>query len=83
MVASTQAHRTHSSQIQRHAYELELGVALGQAPHAELAKPQHVLDPAVGRLGDPLALSASRLALFGLQLGGHAGRVRVALAIDL
>jgi type I restriction-modification system DNA methylase subunit len=51
------------AQIQRHAHELPLGLHPVQASHAELSEPQHALDPAVGRLGDPLALAVGRLVL--------------------
>ena len=60
---STRLHRPHSAQIERQADELELGFRLFQTPHAELAKPQNVLDPAVGRLGYPLAFAVVTLGL--------------------
>ncbi|MBG6072179.1 hypothetical protein IWX87_001936 [Polaromonas sp. CG_9.7] len=61
LCASTRPHRPHSAQIERQANELELGFYIFQTPHAELAKPQNVLDPAVGRLGNPLALAVVML----------------------
>jgi len=63
LCASTRPHRPHSAQIERQADELELGFRLFQTPHAELAKPQNVLDPAVGRLGYPLAFAVVTLGL--------------------
>lgn len=50
-------HCAYPVQIQSQAHELELGAYPVQSPHAELAEPQHVLDPAVGWLGNPLAFS--------------------------
>jgi hypothetical protein len=44
---STRLHRPHSAQIERQANEFELGFYLVQAPHTELAKPQHVLEPPI------------------------------------
>jgi hypothetical protein len=74
-------HCPHSSQIERQTHELELGLCLLQSTHAELAKPQNILDPAIGWLGDPLAFFVIRLALLGFELGRHCHRVRVTLCI--
>lgn len=74
---SPRLHRPHSAQIERQADEFEFGFCLFQPPHAELAKSQNVLDPAVGRLGNPLAFAVVKLALCGLEFGGHRHRVRV------
>ena len=68
---STRLHRPNSAQIECQADEFELGFDLFQPSHAELAKSQNVLDPAVGRLGNPLAFAVVKLALFGLEPGGH------------
>ena len=79
---SCRLHGAHSPQIQRQAHELELGLNTVQPAQAELTEPQHTLDPAVGRLGDPLALAVRRLACLGLQLGGHGRGVGGLLRID-
>ena len=50
-------HRGHSPQVQRRTDEFPLGVYTLDAAQTELAEPQHALDSAVGRLGDPLALA--------------------------
>ena len=57
LFASIHLHGAHSAQIESQANEFELGFYLFQAPHTELAKPQNVFDPAVGRLGNPFALA--------------------------
>ena len=59
-------HRPHSARIMLQANELELGFSLFQPTHVELTKPQNILDPAVGWLGNPLAFSVVKLALFGI-----------------
>ena len=51
LLPSTAFHWPRSAPVQLHANELELGFYLFQPPHAELTKPQNVLDPAVGWLG--------------------------------
>ena len=56
VLPSCRSHGTHAPQIRRQAHELELGLHPVQASQAELTQPEHALDPAVGRLGDPLAL---------------------------
>ena len=65
---STRLQRPHSAQIERQADELELGLCLFQAAHTELAKPQNVFDPAVGRLRNPFALAVVKLSLFSFEL---------------
>jgi hypothetical protein len=60
--------------VQLHAHALELGADLVQSAHAELPETEHGLDPAVGRLGGPLALAVFGLALEGLLLGLHGPR---------
>lgn len=82
LLPTSRLHGTHSSQIERQADELELGLHTVQSSQAELTQPQHALDPAIGRLGDPLAPAAGRTAFVGLRLGGHRCRVRVGVRID-
>lgn len=53
-----------------------------QPVQAELTEPQHALDPAVGRLGNPLAPAVRPLARVDLQLGGHDRSVWVLPRID-
>lgn len=59
--------------VRRHAHERPLGVHPVQPSQAELLQAQRVLDPALGRLGDPLALAAGRSSCVGLQLGVDLG----------
>jgi hypothetical protein len=62
--------------------ELELRLHVVQPSHAELPEPQHVLDPAVGRLGNPLALAIGAAALIGLKLGRHGQGAWVLARVD-
>jgi hypothetical protein len=64
MPISTGLQGAPSSQVQGQAHELPFGRDAMQASQAELAEPTHGLDPSIGRLGDPLALSICRIALF-------------------
>lgn len=75
-------HAGHSAQVQRGADKPPLGFHFGQPTQAELTEAQHVLDPAVGRLGEPLAATVICSSLISLQLGGHLGGARVLGAID-
>lgn len=45
---SPRLHRPYPAQIERQTDEFEFGFCLFQLPHAELAKSQSVLDPAIG-----------------------------------
>jgi len=74
---------SHAPEVQRQAHELELGLHAVQSSQAELPEPEHALDPAVGRLGDPFASALGRPALGCLQLRSHARRVRTVLGVDL
>src|SRR6187401_3175809 len=57
----------HSPQIECHADEFPLAFGFGEAAKAELAKPQHRLDPPVGWLDDVLAPSIGVLDRCRLQ----------------
>jgi hypothetical protein len=69
-------------QIQRRADEFPLGAHALDTTQAELAEPQHALDPAVGRLCDPFAFAVGGTFLIGLHLRGHGRGVRQSLRID-
>ena len=81
ILPSTALHRPHSAQVESHVNELELGFYFFQPAHPELAKPQNILDPAVGWRGYRLAFSVVKFALLGLKLGGHGNRMRVTLGV--
>ena len=51
-------HRTHPAQIFSAMHtSLNSALAFSSPPHAELTKPQNTLEPAIGRLCNPFALS--------------------------
>ncbi len=74
--------RGHPPEVQCCADEFPLGAYTLKAAQAELAEPQHALDPAVGRLGDPLALAIGGASRGGLHLRGHGRGVRQPRGID-
>jgi hypothetical protein len=57
--------------VQCQAHEFPLCLDAAKPAQAELAEHEHVLDPAIRQLDDPLAASVRRLAFVGLQLGCH------------
>ena len=76
---SPRLHRPDSAQIECQADEFEFGFGFFQPPHAELAKSQNVLDPAVGRLGNALL---KRLK-FGAQSERYSAAQRILLDVTL
>ena len=54
--ASARGHRPHPLDVQRQAHEVPLAAHLRQASQAESSESEHLLDPPVRRLREPLAL---------------------------
>lgn len=76
-IPSTSLHRSHSSQVQCHADQFPLSLHAMQPAHAELAEAQDVLDPAVGRFGEPtvsaLVIARILVAVTGWIVRGFLG----------
>ena len=60
--ASARGQRPHPLDVQRQAHEVPLAVHLRQAAQAESSESEHLLDPPVRRLREPLALRVPGLA---------------------
>jgi len=69
-------------QVERHAHELPLGLHPVQTAHAELAKSQHALDPAIGRFCNPFAPTVSLARFGGLHLLHHRRSQRQGGGVD-
>src|ERR1700752_4770256 len=83
MAASTSAQCAHPAQVQSRTHELPLCVDAMQPAQTELAEPEDALDPAIRRLGDPLASSVRVTPFIGFQLGGHCRGARVLGLVEL
>ena len=70
--ASARGHRPHPLDVQRQAHEVPLAAHLRQASQAESSESEHLLDPPVRRLREPLALRVPGFARGARQFLTHA-----------
>ena len=70
--ASARGHRPHPLDVQRQAHEVPLAAHLRQASQAESSESEHLLDPPVRRLREPLALCVPGFARGARQFLTHA-----------
>ena len=80
--ASARGQRPHPLDVQRQAHEVPLAAHLRQASQAESSESEHLLDPPVRRLREPLALRVLGLAREARQLLTHAVRGREPRRVD-
>ena len=80
--ASARGHRPHPLDVQRQAHEVPLAAHLRQASQAESSESEHLLDPPVRRLREPLALRVPGFARGARQFLTHAVRGREPGRVD-
>ena len=80
--ASARGHRPHPLDVQRQAHEVPLAAHLRQASQAESSESEHLLDPPVRRLREPLALRVPGFACGARQFLTHAVRGREPGRVD-
>ena len=71
--ASARGHRPHPLDVQRQAHEVPLAAHLRQASQAESSESEHLLDPPVRRLREPLALRVPGFARGGSPVSHPCG----------
>ena len=71
--ASARGHRPHPLDVQRQAHEVPLAAHLRQASQAESSESEHLLDPPVRRLREPLALPRTGLCPRGSPVSHPCG----------